>query len=41
MTMKTVADQFAGTLAAVGVKRICGIVSDSLNGLTGAIRRQG
>ena len=32
--MKTVADQFAETLAAVGVKRIYGIVGDSLNGLT-------
>jgi pyruvate dehydrogenase (quinone) len=39
--MKTVADQFAETLAAVGVKRIYGIVGDSLNGLTDAIRRQG
>src|SRR5258708_910169 len=40
-TMKTVADQFAETLAAAGVKRIYGIVGDSLNGLTDAIRRQG
>ena len=39
--MKTVADQFGETLAAVGVKRIYGIVGDSLNGLTDAIRRQG
>src|SRR5215472_4862648 len=39
--MKTVADQFAETLAAVGVKRIYGIVGDSLNGLTDAIRQQG
>ncbi|MBV8473463.1 MAG: ubiquinone-dependent pyruvate dehydrogenase, partial [Hyphomicrobiales bacterium] len=39
--MKTVADQFAETLAAFGVKRIYGIVGDSLNGLTDAIRRQG
>jgi pyruvate dehydrogenase (quinone) len=39
--MKTVADQFAATLAAAGVKRIYGIVGDSLNGLTDAIRRQG
>jgi pyruvate dehydrogenase (quinone) len=39
--MKTVADQFAETLAAVGVKRIYGVVGDSLNGLTDAIRRQG
>jgi len=39
--MKTVADQFAETLAADGVKRIYGIVCDSLNGLIGAIRQQG
>ena len=39
--MKTVADQIAETLAAAGVKRIYGIVGDSLNGLTDAIRRQG
>jgi pyruvate dehydrogenase (quinone) len=32
--MKTVADQFAGTLAAVGVKRIYGVVGHSLNGIT-------
>jgi pyruvate dehydrogenase (quinone) len=38
---KTVADQFAETLAAVGIKRIYGIVGDSLNGLTDSIRRQG
>jgi pyruvate dehydrogenase (quinone) len=39
--MTTVADQFAATLAAAGVKRIYGVVGDSLNGLTDAIRRQG
>jgi pyruvate dehydrogenase (quinone) len=39
--MSTVAEQFAETLAASGVKRIYGIVGDSLNGLTDAIRRQG
>ena len=39
--MATVADQFAETLAAAGVKRIYGIVGDSLNGLTDALRRQG
>jgi thiamine pyrophosphate-dependent acetolactate synthase large subunit-like protein len=39
--MRTVADQFAETLAAAGVKRIYGIVGDSLNGLTDAVRRQG
>jgi pyruvate dehydrogenase (quinone) len=38
--MKTVADQFAETLAAAGVKRIYGIVGDSLNGITDAIRRR-
>jgi pyruvate dehydrogenase (quinone) len=38
--MRTVADQFAETLVAVGVKRIYGIVGDSLNALTDAIRRQ-
>jgi thiamine pyrophosphate-dependent enzyme len=38
---KTVADQFAETLSPAGVKRIYGIVGDSLNGLTDALRRQG
>ena len=38
---KTVADQFAETLAAAGVKRVYGIVGDSLNGLTNSLRRQG
>ena len=38
---KTVADQFAETLAAAGVRRVYGIVGDSLNGLTDALRRQG
>jgi pyruvate dehydrogenase (quinone) len=38
---KSVADQFAATLAAAGVKRVYGIVGDSLNGLTDALRRQG
>src|SRR2546428_2332694 len=38
---KTVADQLADTLAAAGVKRIYGIVGDSLNGLTDSLRRQG
>lgn len=37
----TVADQFAATLAAAGVKRVFGVVGDSLNGITDAIRRQG
>jgi pyruvate dehydrogenase (quinone) len=38
--MKTVADQFSETLEAAGVKRVYGIVGDSLNGLTDAFRRQ-
>jgi pyruvate dehydrogenase (quinone) len=37
---KAVADQFVETLAAAGIKRIYGIVGDSLNGLTDALRRQ-
>src|SRR5262249_58176321 len=36
-----VADQFVEILAAAGVKRIYGIVGDSLNGLTDALRHQG
>jgi pyruvate dehydrogenase (quinone) len=39
--MTTVADQFAETLEAVGVERIYGVVGDSLNGITDALRRQG
>jgi pyruvate dehydrogenase (quinone) len=38
---RTVADQFTDVLVAAGVKRIYGIVGDSLNGLTDALRRQG
>jgi pyruvate dehydrogenase (quinone) len=38
---RTVADQFADILVAAGVKRIYGIVGDSLNGITDALRRQG
>ena len=37
---QTVADQFIETLAAAGIKRIYGIVGDSLNGLTDAVRRR-
>ena len=36
-----VADQFVDILVAAGVKRIYGIVGDSLNGITDALRRQG
>src|SRR2546430_13810769 len=38
---RRVADQFADILVAAGVKRIYGIVGDSLNGLTDALRSQG
>ncbi|MDB5926486.1 MAG: poxB [Betaproteobacteria bacterium] len=38
---RNVADQFVEVLAATGVKRIYGIVGDSLNGITDALRRQG
>jgi pyruvate dehydrogenase (quinone) len=38
---RTVADQFAETLAEAGVERIYGLVGDSLNGLTDSLRHQG
>ncbi|CAA2110423.1 ubiquinone-dependent pyruvate dehydrogenase [Variovorax paradoxus] len=38
---KTVAEQFVDTLVTAGVKRIYGLVGDSLNGLTDVIRRRG
>jgi pyruvate dehydrogenase (quinone) len=38
---RSVADQFVEILVAAGVKRVYGIVGDSLNGLTDAIRRDG
>jgi pyruvate dehydrogenase (quinone) len=38
---RLVADQFIETLVAAGVKRIYGVVGDSLNGLTDVIRRRG
>ena len=37
----TVSDQFVATLAEAGVKRIFGLVGDSLNGLTDALQRHG
>jgi len=37
----TVADQLAETLAEAGVRRVYGVVGDSLNGFTDALRRQG
>src|SRR5437660_6951297 len=41
MMTRTVADQMVETLAAAGVERIYGIVGDSLNGFTDALRRHG
>ncbi len=38
---KSVAQVFVETLVAAGVRRVYGVVGDSLNGLTEAIRRQG
>lgn len=38
---KTVADQMVETFAAAGVKRIYGIVGDSLNGFTDSLRKHG
>ncbi|HEY8289354.1 MAG TPA: ubiquinone-dependent pyruvate dehydrogenase [Acetobacteraceae bacterium] len=38
---RTVADQMVETLAAAGVRRVYGIVGDSLNGFTDALRRHG
>jgi pyruvate dehydrogenase (quinone) len=39
--MPTVADQIVETLKGAGVRRVWGIVGDSLNGLTDSIRRDG
>lgn len=38
--MPTVADQMVEALAAAGAERIYGIVGDSLNGFTDALRRR-
>ena len=38
--MPTIADLMANTLAVAGVKRIYGVVGDSLNGFTDSLRRQ-
>src|SRR6201994_4999130 len=39
--MTIVAEQFVDVLLAAGVKRVYGIVGDSLNGLTDVIRKTG
>jgi pyruvate dehydrogenase (quinone) len=41
MAKQTVADLIADTLHSVGVRRIYGLVGDSLNGLTDSLRRKG
>src|SRR4051812_39215402 len=41
MPAQTVADLIADTLERVGVRRIWGVVGDSLNGLTDSMRRRG
>lgn len=41
MSADTVADLFVQTLVQAGVKRIYGVVGDSLNGITEALRQQG
>ena len=38
---KTTADLMAETLHQAGVKRVYGVVGDSLNGFTDALRRRG
>ena len=38
---KKAADLIAETLSGAGVKRVYGIVGDSLNGFTEALRRRG
>ncbi len=40
MTKITVADVIVDTLAAAGVKRIYGVVGDSLNGITDSLQRK-
>jgi len=41
MASNNVADLFVATLEQAGVKRIYGIVGDSLNAFTEALRRRG
>lgn len=41
MPKATIADLFAQTLDLAGVKRIYGVVGDSLNGITDSLRKQG
>ena len=41
MSSQTIADLIVATLNAAGVQRVYGVVGDSLNGITDAIRRDG
>ena len=41
MASASVADLFAETLQGIGVRRIYGVVGDSLNGITEALRQRG
>ena len=41
MALNNVADLLVATMEQAGVKRIFGIVGDSLNGLTESLRRRG
>ena len=41
MSTKNVAEAIVETLHGIGVERIYGVVGDSLNGLTEALRRNG
>src|SRR3979411_769283 len=40
MAVENVADLIVETLAQAGVSRVCGVVGDSLNGLTEALRKR-
>ena len=40
MAIENVADLIVETLAQAGVKRIFGVVGDSLNGITEAVRKR-
>src|SRR5271165_1287089 len=40
MPIENIADLIVGTLAEAGVKRIYGVVGDSLNGITEAVRKR-
>jgi pyruvate dehydrogenase (quinone) len=41
MSVDNISDLFEQTLAQAGVRRIYGLVGDSLNGITESVRKQG